>query len=60
MIGASLVKAPDLLPNIRLGWEGSPGTNTLTYYEKVYLTAVKKFYNIGLNSGQGQMFKQEY
>jgi hypothetical protein len=29
--------------NIRLGWKGLPGTNALTYYEKLKLTAVKSF-----------------
>jgi hypothetical protein len=29
--------------NIRLGWNGLPGTNTLAYYEKSLLTAVKHF-----------------
>ncbi len=33
--------------NIRLGWKFSPGTNTLAYYENLYITAVKKFF-IGL------------
>ncbi len=30
--GASHWFAPGLLKNIRLGWKGLPGTNTLTYY----------------------------
>jgi hypothetical protein len=30
-----------LLANIRLGWKGLPGTNTLAYYGQ------KEFYNIG-------------
>jgi hypothetical protein len=29
--------------NIRLGREGLPGTNTLAYYERLQITAVKKF-----------------
>jgi hypothetical protein len=29
--------------NIRLGWKGVPGTNTLAYYKNLYLTAVKSF-----------------
>ncbi len=29
--------------NIRLGWKGMPGTNTLAYYGKASLTAVKRF-----------------
>jgi hypothetical protein len=41
--GASLGWAPALLANIRLGWKGFPGTNTLAYYEKSKLTAVKSF-----------------
>ncbi len=32
--------------NIRLGWKGFPGTNTLAYYEIPYVTTVKSF--IGL------------
>jgi len=28
---------------IGLGWKGLPGTNTLAYYEKVQLTAVRSF-----------------
>jgi hypothetical protein len=32
-LGASHGKAQALPPNIRLGWRGLPGTNTLTYYE---------------------------
>ncbi len=31
--GSSLEKAPALPTNIRLGWKGLPGTNTLTYYK---------------------------
>ncbi len=31
--GASLGYAPDLSSNIRLGWRGLQGTNTLAYYE---------------------------
>jgi hypothetical protein len=36
---------PDLaLPaNIRLGWKGLPGTNTLAYYKNPLITAVKSF-----------------
>jgi len=29
----SLGQAPALLANIRLGWKGLPGTNTLAYYK---------------------------
>jgi hypothetical protein len=41
--GASLGQAPALLTNIRLGWKGLPGTNTLAYYEHSQLTDVKRF-----------------
>jgi hypothetical protein len=41
--GASLGYAPALPTNIRLGWNGLPGTNTLAYYGKAQLTAVKSF-----------------
>ncbi len=33
--GAYFMKAPALPTNIRLGWNGLPGTNTLTYNENV-------------------------
>jgi len=29
--------------NIRLGWKGLPGSNTLAYYENLLITAVKRF-----------------
>ncbi len=29
--------------NIRLGWKGLPGTNTLAYYENLQIMAVKSF-----------------
>ncbi len=45
--GASLEQAPVLTPNIRLGQKGSPGTNTLAYYEKYLDYDLKKFYRIG-------------
>ncbi len=32
-----------LIANIRLGWKGLLGTNALAYYEKSYLTTVKRF-----------------
>jgi hypothetical protein len=35
--------------NITLGWISLPRTNTLAYYENVYLTAVKSF--IALSPG---------
>ncbi len=47
LLGAPLKGRPLGLPtNIRLGWNGFPGTNALTYYEKSYLTAVKNCYKI--------------
>jgi hypothetical protein len=33
--GASLGQAPGLPANIRLGWRGLLGTNTLAYYENL-------------------------
>jgi hypothetical protein len=45
--GAPFKGSPLALPtNIRLGWKGLPGTNTLAYYENWQITAVKSF--IGL------------
>jgi hypothetical protein len=41
--GSSLVEALALPPNIRLGWRGFPGTNTLAYYKNPYAAAVKSF-----------------
>ncbi len=35
--------APALPANIRLGWKGLPGTNTLAFYENLSITAVKSF-----------------
>jgi hypothetical protein len=32
LIGAPHRKPLDLLTNIRLGWKGLPGTNTLAYF----------------------------
>jgi hypothetical protein len=32
-----------LSTNIRLGWRGLPGTNTLAYYDNPQITAVKSF-----------------
>ncbi len=37
---------PALPANIRQCLKSLPGTNTLAYYERALLTAVKKFYNI--------------
>jgi hypothetical protein len=44
--GASLGQALALPANIRLGWKGLPGTNTLAYYKNPQITD-KTFYNIG-------------
>ncbi len=41
--GSSIGLAPALTANIRPGWKCLPGTNTLAYYEDLYLTAVKSF-----------------
>jgi hypothetical protein len=41
--GASLEWALDLPANIRLGWKGLPGTNTLAYNKNLYITAIKSF-----------------
>ncbi len=41
--GESLGEAPALSANIKVGWKGLVGTNTLAYYENW----TKKFYNIG-------------
>jgi hypothetical protein len=35
------LRAPALPTNIRLGWKGIPGTNTLAHYENPQITAVK-------------------
>ncbi len=32
--------------NIRLGWKGQPGTDTLAYYKLSYITTAKKFFLI--------------
>ena len=37
------VKVPASDKNIRLGWKGLPGTNTLAYYKKWEITSVKSF-----------------
>jgi hypothetical protein len=39
-----------LLTDIRLGWKGLPGTNTLAYNENLKNYDRKKFYNIGPSS----------
>ncbi len=41
--GASLGQAPALRANIRQGWKGLPGTNTLAYYDNLQIRAVKCF-----------------
>ena len=46
---STLGSAPALPANIRQGWKGLLGTNTLAYYENLYITAVKSF--IGLDPG---------
>jgi hypothetical protein len=33
--------------NIRLGWKGMPGTNTLAHYEHSYIMAAKSFITLG-------------
>jgi hypothetical protein len=35
--------APTLPANIRLGWKGLPGTNTLAYYENSQIISVISF-----------------
>ncbi len=39
--GVLLEKSLALPTNIRLGWRGLPGTNTLAYYENPEITVVK-------------------
>ncbi len=41
--GALLGQTPALPTNIRLGWKGLSGTNTLAYYEKPKITCIKSF-----------------
>ena len=41
--GATHRQALAFPSDIRLGWKGLPGTNSLAYYERSYLTAVKSF-----------------
>jgi hypothetical protein len=43
---SSMVRLLALPKNIRLGWKGLQGTNSLAYYVHLENTAVKKFYNI--------------
>ncbi len=42
-LGRCLTQAPSLTANIRLGWKGLPGTNTLAYYKNQQTTSVKSF-----------------
>jgi hypothetical protein len=44
--GPSFRSALALFANIRLGWKGLPGTNTLAHYEKSVNYGCKKFYRI--------------
>jgi hypothetical protein len=41
--GVSFGYAPALPANIRLDWRGLPRTNTPTYYEIPFTTAIKSF-----------------
>jgi hypothetical protein len=41
--GALLDQAPALLTNLRLGWRGLPGTNTLAYYKNSLIADRKSF-----------------
>ncbi len=43
MKGPSLAQALALIANIRLGWKGFPGRNTLAYYKNPLITSVKSF-----------------
>ncbi len=45
--GALLGSAPAFLANIRQVWKGLPWTNTLVYYEHLYITTVKFFITLG-------------
>ncbi len=40
---ASLGQALAFLTNIRLGWKGLPGANTLAHYKYLFITTVKSF-----------------
>jgi len=53
LIGALLRQALALPTNSRLGWKGFAGTNALANYEKLSLTAVKRF--MTLDTGQLQV-----
>jgi hypothetical protein len=43
--------------NIRLGWKGLPGTNTLAYFKNPKITTVKSFIvkTLGLDYREGAM-----
>jgi hypothetical protein len=43
--------------NIGLSWKGLPRTNTLAYYKKLYIAAVKSF--IGLAPGCSRDLKPQ-
>jgi hypothetical protein len=44
LTGAPLLGKLLALPkNIRLGWKGLSGTNTLAYYKHLYITGFKSF-----------------
>ncbi len=45
--GASLGYALALPANIRIGWKGLPGTNTLANYKHSKITIVKSFITLG-------------
>jgi hypothetical protein len=45
--GASFRLALALLGNIRQGWKGLPGTDTVAYYENSYITDIKRFVSLG-------------
>jgi hypothetical protein len=41
--GGSLKWTPALIKNIRPGWKGSPGKNTLAYFVNLQIKTVKSF-----------------
>jgi hypothetical protein len=45
--GPSLRWAGATLTNIRMGWKGLPGTNTLAYYEHSEIAGMKGFITLG-------------
>ena len=40
--------------DIRLGWEGLPGTNTLAYYWHLWVTTIKSFITLGPGWGRSR------